>query len=390
MVPKAGPDKDSPLNMSSATFEKMLQISEKLIDNGVYDNIAFRLSGGEPFLAYNNYKDLVSKYYKSNRRFSFGFLSNLTILTEEMLKWLQKNNIGGQVSLDDLENSKPLASGQSSSKITMQNIRKLREEGIGFSVNTVLDVKNTRSLKDMVDYICSLGDIQWGLNASYTMTDESVVDEVISIFKGAISLLIEKKFNILYGLRFYNMIIGKNEGGCASGIGTCALGTNLEVWPCQCFDNKYLLGYYDEDIKDLLATSEKNKYFRDRTLLPQCADCGILHWCRGGCRAVNMTNKKAVEVTCRIKQEIVTFILDKRQELNKNNENNRGQNSSNYNHKQNDCECNCEASPGEAVNCEHDHGKEFGDKLEEILTEYLKKQISSGQKLEFTETPLLD
>jgi uncharacterized protein len=384
MVSKTSPTKESPLNMSSETFEKMLQTSEKLIDNGAYDNIAFRLSGGEPLLVYDTYKDLVSKYYKCNRNFSFGLLSNLTILTDEILKWLQKNNIGVQVSLDDLENSKPLANGQSSSKITMKNIKRFQEEGINFSINTVLDVKKTKSLKDMVEYVCSLRNIQWGLNTSYTMDDDSLIDEVVQVFKEAISLLGKKGFNILHALRFCNMIIGKNEGGCISGIGTCALGTNLEVWPCQAFNNKKPLGYYGENIKELLATSKENEYFRNRTLMPRCTDCSILQYCRGGCRVANLTNKKAIEVTCEIKQKVLEFILNQKRNSNKNcNRNNHG----------NNCERNCESDNDGLNNCgynECDHGQEFDNRFEEIVSEYIEKQTALGKELKYVETPLLD
>jgi hypothetical protein len=34
----------------------------------------------------------------------------------------------------------------------------------------------------------------------------------------------------------------------------------------------------------------------------------VLNWCRGGCRATHLTDPKAVEVTCRIKQEIIPFL----------------------------------------------------------------------------------
>jgi radical SAM protein with 4Fe4S-binding SPASM domain len=88
-----------------------------------------------------------------------------------------------------------------------------------------------------------------------------------------------------------------------------ALGTNLEVFSCQSLIDKPPLGYFDENIKHLLATSEANQYFYNRTLLPQCTDCGVLNWCRGGCRAVHLTDKKAVDITCKIKQEIIPFIL---------------------------------------------------------------------------------
>lgn len=49
-------------SMPPETFEKMLRIAEQLIETGVYDIIHFRLSGGEPFLVWKNYADLVSKY----------------------------------------------------------------------------------------------------------------------------------------------------------------------------------------------------------------------------------------------------------------------------------------------------------------------------------------
>jgi sulfatase maturation enzyme AslB (radical SAM superfamily) len=80
MVPKMDvPD----MVMSPETFEKMLMITEKLFEKGDYGNATFRLSGGEPFLAWKNYAGLVSKYTeKHNGKMRFGLLSNLTILTD--------------------------------------------------------------------------------------------------------------------------------------------------------------------------------------------------------------------------------------------------------------------------------------------------------------------
>jgi radical SAM protein with 4Fe4S-binding SPASM domain len=116
-------------------------------------------------------------------------------------------------------------------------------------------------------------------------------------------------FDIRNRFRFYNEVIGNPGHTCHAGVGLFALGINLEVWSCQSMIDKKPLGYFDENLKSLLATSEDNKYFYNRTLLPQCTDCSVLNWCRGGCRAVHLTDMKAVELTCRIKQEIINFIL---------------------------------------------------------------------------------
>ena len=50
--------------MPPETFRKMLEITERLFEKGVYDQAHFRLSGGEPFMAFRNFKDIVTEYRK--------------------------------------------------------------------------------------------------------------------------------------------------------------------------------------------------------------------------------------------------------------------------------------------------------------------------------------
>jgi uncharacterized protein len=296
--------------MSTKTFEKMLMITEKLFEKGEYYSAQFRLSGGEPFLAWKNYADLVSKYTEKHKgRINFGILTNLTILTDDIIEWMLKNKLSCQVSLDDLEVSKPLNNGESSSRPVLKNIERLREAKVVFSVNTVFNYENTKNLKPLVDYICSINPSQWGFSASFTINDDTYIEEIIDAIKLGILRLRDNGFDILNRFRFYNEIINRPGRTCHAGIGIFALGTNLEVWPCQSMIDKKPLGYFDENLKELLAASEDNAYFRNRTLLPQCTDCNVLNWCRGGCRAVHLTDMKAVEITCRIKQEIINFIL---------------------------------------------------------------------------------
>jgi uncharacterized protein len=306
--------KTKDVSMSSENFEKMCQISEKVIDtSGIFDKVSFRLSGGEPLLVYKNYKEIVTKYVKNNRSFSFGVLSNLTILTDDLLKWLKESTIGVQVSLDDLENSKPLANGQSSSKIAIQNIKRLRQEGISFSINTVVDLKNTKSLKSMVEYICSMPDIiLWGLSSSYLETVGEHADEMISIFKEAISELLKRNFNIRNKLRFYDIILGA-ASHCSTGVNIFVIGPKLEVWPCYSLIGlKKPLGYFDENIEILLSASKDNRIFYNRETIPECTDCSILHFCRGGCRSMRLINgKSGMAWACKIKKRNNCFHFKK-------------------------------------------------------------------------------
>jgi sulfatase maturation enzyme AslB (radical SAM superfamily) len=243
MVPKIGN-----ASMPSETFEKMLFITGKILEKGDYDSATFRLSGGEPFLVWKNYADIVIKYKEKYKdKMTFGVLSNLTILTDEMIEWMNKNQIGVQVSLDDLKNSKPFNNGKSSSSVVLKNIERLKESKVRFSINTVFDYKKTESLTDLVDYICRQPISEWGLSAPFTINDDTFIDEIITTLKLEIVRLRQNGFNIRNNLRFYNEIVNYPGRTCHAGVSIFALGTNLEVWPCQSMIDKRPLGYFDEN-----------------------------------------------------------------------------------------------------------------------------------------------
>lgn len=284
-----------------------------------------------------------------------------------MIEWLSKNKIGIQVSLDDLETSKPLHDGKSSSSLVLENIKRLQEGEIPFSINTVLDYEHTKSLRNLVDYICSIKKLsQWGLSASFTLNDDTYVDDIIDVMKLGILQLRDNGFDVRNNLRFYNEVVNQPDMTCPVGKNSMALGTNLEVWPCQSLIDRPPLGVFDEHIKELLETSEGNRYFHNRTLLPQCTDCGVLNWCRGGYRAIHSTDKKAVDVTCRIKQEIVPFILQETQNFG------YGGNGN----------CNC--------NHNHSHQPEQDDTFDNIIKNYLVDFPKSDIKPTFVKTPMLE
>jgi radical SAM protein with 4Fe4S-binding SPASM domain len=274
-----------------------------------------------------------------------------------MIEWFKRNKIGIQVSLDDLENSKPLNNGESSSFTVLENIKRLQEANIGFSINTVFDYHKTKNLSVLVDYISSIKNLsQWGFSASYTINDDKHINEILDSIKLGIWRLRDNGFNVRNKFRFYNEVVNMPGRTCQAGVNIFAIGTNLEVWPCQSLIDKKPLGYFDENIKELLSSSKDNEYFFNRTLLPQYTDCSVLNWCRGGCRAVHLTDKKATDLTCRIKQEIIPFIIK--------------ETMSYHIHGQNDGECH-----------------HINDEIENIIKEYVNNFSESDIKPMFVETP---
>ena len=297
--------------MTSDTFRKMCKITENLINNGTYDQAHFRLSGGEPFLVFDNYKDIVVEYQnKYPGKITFGVLTNLTHFTDEIADWMEENRIGMQISLDDLVNGKPLKNELllSSSELVLKNIQKAQSRNIGFSFNTVLDIDKTKDLTRLANYVSSFKNIEWGLNASYNENDPNKINEVIKIFDDCILQLVKRGFDIQNRLRFYNTTVGQGRGGCSAGINSFAIGTNLEVWPCQSLCDKFALGYFNENIKELLMKHPRNEYFRERRMRPECSDCSILGFCRGGCRATHHDDK-VNDVVCQIRRNIIEKLV---------------------------------------------------------------------------------
>ena len=176
--------------MSPETFRKMLEITEKLFEKGDYEQTHSRLSGGEPFLAFDNYKVIVTEYRKKYpSKMFFAMLTNFVIFNDEIADWLEENSIGMQVSIDDLVNGKPLVNGKSSSELVLENIQKLQTRNINFPFNTVLDIERTQDLTKHANFVSSFKNMEWELNASYTEKDASKIDQVIKIFDVCIFLL---------------------------------------------------------------------------------------------------------------------------------------------------------------------------------------------------------
>lgn len=291
--------------MSKEAFKKMCQITERLFEKDIYKHAHFRLSGGEPLLAFDNYKDIVTEYRKKYpKQINFGLLTNLTVFNDEIADWIEENGIGIQISIDDLINGKSLQNGQSSSETVLANIQKVQMRNIAFSYNTVLDIDKTKDLSMLANFVSSFKNIEWGLNASYTEDDPDKIKEVISIFDNCISQLVKRGFDINRNLRFYNTVVGTGRGGCSAGVNSFGIGTNLEIWSCQSLANRNPIGYFDETIKSTLMNASENEYFRNQKLMSGCNDCSVMSVCKGGCRATHESDQ-INGVVCQIRRNIL-------------------------------------------------------------------------------------
>ena len=293
-------------SMTSESFERMLLATERLLEKGGYDKAIFVIGGGEPFVIFDTYADLVTKYKaKHGDRMNFTMLSNLTLLDDTKIEWMRKNRIGVQVSLDDLKSSKLLKTGEPTAPIVMKNIKALNEAGLGFSINTVFDDPQNDILP-ITDYICESLPNQWGLQSVFTISNEGKIDDLIAKFKQSISRLKENKFDIFNRFRFYNETLAKPGNYYLSST------YKFYIWPdlSAVYAGK-LLGKFDEGVKEKVFNDE-NMLIAKPKARAGCADCPILQWCRGAVDYFYDTPEITSSI-CKIKREVLNFALKETQ-----------------------------------------------------------------------------
>lgn len=143
------------------------QLLEKVVETVVkrkLKHIKFRLAGGEPLTQFKSWKAFIPKIRQRLQevgcRFEASFITNLTILTDEIITFCHQQGIGFGISLDGLEDdndaSRSFKQGGGSFKYIDRNLRKLVAHQIPVMVNTVINNQNLKGLPDLTRYLIAL------------------------------------------------------------------------------------------------------------------------------------------------------------------------------------------------------------------------------------------
>lgn len=118
--------------------------------------LSFEFQGGEPLTNFNIIKYIVeySKENANGKQIDYNVVSNLTLLTDEMIDFFIANNVSICTSIDgneELQNkNRPYKNGNSYRK-TVEQIKKLREKGINVSAIETTTKYSLNNFKEIVD-----------------------------------------------------------------------------------------------------------------------------------------------------------------------------------------------------------------------------------------------
>ena len=293
-----------------------LETAKKAIDyvvkrSGPRKNIEIDLFGGEPTMMMDTIKEIIAyareNEAKWNKRIRFTMTTNATLLTDEMMDYMDKEleniilSIDGRKEVNDKVRIR--FDGKGSYDQILPNIKKMVAKRDKTKAHTVRGTFTRENLDFYEDVKMMVDEGFREISIEPVVLEDGHPlalrkEDLPKIFESYDKLydeLVQKKaegkeFN------FYHFKVDLNGGpcvykrisGCGAGFEYVAITPQGEVYPCHQFVGReeYKLGSIYDDTYD----AELGKKFKKAHIYnkPKCRNCWARFYCSGGCQANNI------------------------------------------------------------------------------------------------------
>lgn len=302
-----------------------VDVGKKALDfvvnhSGPRKNIEVDLFGGEPLLAFENIKEIVNYGRQLERRFNkcirFTITTNCTLLTDEMMDYLNDNmvnivlSIDGRKEVNDKVRIRPDGSG-SYDKI-LPKIKKMvekRDKSKLYYVRGTFTRNNLDFFNDIM-HLVNLGFKEISVEPVVLPDDHPLSlreEDLPIIFNQYDKLYSEMLKRFKEGkdqFNFYHFNINLDGGpcvykrisGCGAGHEYIAVTPKGDIYPCHQFvgNKDFKMGtiYNDEINMDISKIFHKANIYNK----PKCKKCWARFYCSGGCQANNYNFNNDIHV----------------------------------------------------------------------------------------------
>lgn len=275
--------------------------------SGPRKSVTVNFMGGEPLLRFRLIKKLVPfgkrRAAQIGKNIHFGMTTNGTLVTDEVVSFWRKWNMGFHTSIDgtpEVQNlNRPTTSGRGSSHLVEKSVPKVLEYRPQTTARSTVVPATAETLVDSYKYFRSLGYINvafvpggpsfWNPETigAYEKQLLSVCDILINDFR-------EGQFIFLKGIddAIQGIIRNKRPNhACGAGRGLLLVDIHGDIWPCHRWNKDHhqpwRIGNIYEQF-DELVRAELDQPSHTDLLEQNCEICIANKFCAGGCPAENL------------------------------------------------------------------------------------------------------
>lgn len=325
-------------------------------------SLQFEFQGGEPLLNFKVIKYIIeySREKAGDKEIGYSVVTNLTLLTDEILDYLEKNNIGISTSLDGsnvIHNmNRPYRTSEDTYDDVITSINKIKDRGLYVGAIQTTTRNSLSRYKEIVDAYVELGFDNISLRALTPLgcANENwkevgySAEEFMEFYRNAFEYLMiinRNGYRIKEGIAsiFLKKIIDgvavnymELRSPCGAALGQIAYYYDGNVYTC---DEGRMLAEMGNDAFCLgnLQTADYNVLMESKVCrgactssilesLPSCCDCVYQPYC-GVCPVVNYAlngdiyERQPNGYRCSIYKGILDLLFEKLQECNPETEN---------------------------------------------------------------------
>lgn len=319
--------------------------------------LSFEFQGGEPLMNFETIRFIVeyAKEKAKNKRIEFNLVTNLTLLTDEIAKFIQENNIGVSISVDGHEelhnkNRSYRTNGGTYADV-LKGISKLKEYSIAYGAIQTTTKNSLHYAKEIVDTYVRLGLPSVFIRnltplgcANHSWDEIGYTPEAfIAFYKECFDYILELNKNGVFMkeghasiflskiLTGYAVNYMELRSPCGAGVGQTAYYYDGKIYTCdegrmlaEMGDDSFLLGTVNNTYDELMSCNNCKAACISSVLesLPSCCDCVYNPYC-GTCPVVNLAlskdiyNKEPNDYKCKIYKGILDIIFTALQDTDK-------------------------------------------------------------------------
>ena len=333
-------------NMSKETAKKAVEIAMESPSK----YLTFEFQGGEPLMNFETIKYIIeySKIISNGKYIEYNLVSNLTLLTDEMIEFFIDNEVTICTSIDgnrELQNKNRPYKNADSYQETINKIKKLKERQIIVNAIETTTKHSLSKYKEIVDEYIELGlesifirpltklgkaDNNWK-NVGYK------AEEFLEFYKKALDYIIEKNkqgiflseghSNIFLRKILLNQPVNYMElrSPCGGAIGQLAYYYDGNIYTCdegrmlsEMGDDSFKLGnVYENTYKELMQCDCTKAMCVSSCIecLPYCSTCAYMPYC-GTCPVINLAQDDNIfpqnpqEYRCKIYGGILDILFN--------------------------------------------------------------------------------